>query len=138
MSELPDGYTDDMNIRIPPGLTVESIVDVVIAAGLAHTPDEDTEHALMRLGLSADDAALARDRAYGGIVRAALQNPANCPDREKDPIAWASYQRSLGDATIFPRIYPDAHARMLELDNQASGEGFVERHKQKRWWQFWR
>ncbi|MBK8898837.1 MAG: hypothetical protein IPN66_16875 [Candidatus Competibacteraceae bacterium] len=115
MYKLPDGITDDMNISLPSGLTIEMIVDLVLSAGIAHTPDDDTERKLVQLGLSEDDAALARDRSYGGIVRAALNNPANCPSREKDPIAWASYQRASQDPTIFPKVYPEMHARMLQI-----------------------
>jgi hypothetical protein len=52
------------------------------------------------------DAALARDRAYGGIVRAATGNSRNCPQRDKHPIAWESFQRARRDPSIIGRIYP--------------------------------
>ena len=123
-----------MNISLPSGLTIDAIVDLVLSDGLAHTPDEVTERNLVNLGLCEDDAALARDRAYGGVVRAALSNPANCPSRGKDPIAWASYQRASKDPTIFPRIYPEMHARMLQTKDSASSQG----SDRKRWWHFWR
>jgi hypothetical protein len=134
MSKLPDWITDDMNISLPSSLTIEMIVDLVLSAGIAHTPDHDTERKLVELGLSEDDAALARDRCYGGIVRAALNNPANCPSRGKDPIAWASYQRASKDPTIFPKVYPEMHARMLQIKDNVSASGT----DRKRWWHFWR
>jgi hypothetical protein len=42
-------------------------------------------------GLSADDATLAWDRTFGGLVRASTRNRANCPPQDKDPIAWESF-----------------------------------------------
>src|SRR5688500_17871597 len=38
-------------------------------------------------GLSFEEAALAHERTIGGVLRAA-RNPENCPDRDKDPLAW--------------------------------------------------
>jgi hypothetical protein len=51
-----------------------------------------------RFALSFDDARLAMDRVAGGVVRAESGNPANEPDRVKDPLAWTSYQLALGRA----------------------------------------
>ena len=105
--DLPEGWTDDMRVEIPHGRTVDELVDHVIRNGLAGTPDEVTEQDLIAVfHLSPDDAALARDRAFGGIVRAATRNPQNCPDKEKDPIAWTSFQRATAAPSIVAGIYP--------------------------------
>ena len=109
---IPEGWTDDMNIPLPPGRTVEKVVDYVIQAALRGTPNETTEHLLAaEFLLSPEDAALARDRTCGGIVRAATRNPENCPRREKDPMAWESFQRATRDPSIVARIYPQYAAK---------------------------
>jgi hypothetical protein len=43
-------------------------------------------------GMSESDAWLAFDRVQGGIIRALTARPDNCPDRDKDPMAWHSFQ----------------------------------------------
>ncbi|MBN9519428.1 hypothetical protein J0H58_13040 [bacterium] len=106
---LPDGWalTDDMTVALPPGRTVAEVVEVVIQAALAGSADEETERRLAaEFGLSADDAALARDRAFGGLVRAGTRIPENCPSPVKDPVAWESYQRGTRDPSLVSRIYP--------------------------------
>jgi hypothetical protein len=93
---LPAGFTDDMSVPLPPGRTPEHVVDFVLAAN-----ERGQEHAALvaavagEFELSADDAALAIDRVGGGFVRAMTGNRHNCPDRVKDPIAWASFQRAI-------------------------------------------
>ncbi len=104
---IPEGWTDDMNIPLSPGRTVEEVVEFVIQAALRGTPDETTERLLAaEFLLSPEDAALARDRTFGGIVRAATRNHENCPRREKDPVAWESFQRATRDSSLVARIYP--------------------------------
>src|SRR5262245_6398349 len=78
------------------GRTPEHVVDFVLAAN-----ERGQDHAALvaalatEFGLSADDAALAVDRVGGGFVRAMTGNRHNCPDRAKDPIAWASFQQAV-------------------------------------------
>lgn len=104
---LPEGWTDDMNVPLPPGRTVDEVVEHVIRNALAGVGDEETERQLAEaFALSSEDAALARDRTFGGIVRAATRNAQNCPDRAKDPMAWTSFQRATADPSIVARIYP--------------------------------
>jgi hypothetical protein len=104
---LPEGWTDDMTVPLPSGRTAADVVEFVLQAGLAGTPDDETERRLMaEFGFSPDDAALARDRAYGGLVRAATRNQANCPSRTNDPLAWESFQRAMRDRSLVVRIYP--------------------------------
>ena len=122
MANMPDGWiwTDDMTIPLPPGRTVEELVDSVIQAAIGGTLDDTTEHALIAtFGRSPEDAALARDRTLGGIVRASTRNPANCPARDKDPLAWTSYHRARQEPSIIATIYPQ----------------YVQ---SKRWWPFWK
>ncbi len=93
---VPGGWTDDMSLQLPRGHTVEELVDYILAAiqqGRQHETliaDLGTE-----FGLSNEDAELSVDRVGGGIVRAATGNRANCPNRVKDPIAWASFRRAI-------------------------------------------
>jgi hypothetical protein len=115
-----EGWTDDMNVPLPPGRTVEDVAEFVIQAALRGTPDDTTEQLLgAEFAFSPEDAALARDRAFGGIVRASTGHSANRPDRTKDPIAWETFRRATNDPTIIARIYPQ----------------FV--LPKKPWWKFW-
>ena len=97
-SEVPEGFTDDMSVPLPADRTPEQVVDFVIAAN-----EGDLDHAALvaalgtEFGLSAEDAELAIDRVGGGMFRAMTGNLANCPNRDKDPIAWASFQRAIGE-----------------------------------------
>ncbi len=105
---LPEGWTDDMTIPLPHDRTAAEVVEYVLQAALRGTPDTETERLLANeFDLSPNDAALARDRSFGGLVRAATRNPANCPDRQKDPLAWESFQRGSSDPSLIARIYPE-------------------------------
>ena len=109
--EPPDDqleWTDDMTIRLPPGRTAADVVDLVLEAALRGTAAEEIEVILAReLALSPDDAFLARDRTFGGLVRAATGNPQNRPAPDKDPIAFESFQRGEADRSVIARIYPE-------------------------------
>jgi hypothetical protein len=107
MSEIPEGWTDDMTVPLPPNHTVEGIADFVIQQALQGTPDDENENELIAaFGFSPDDAALIRDRVFGGIVRAATGNEANRPDAAKDPFAHISFDLSLRNPSIIAGIYP--------------------------------
>jgi hypothetical protein len=94
---IPEGWTDDMNILLV-GATADDVVEFILArAPLADYTDVDYEGLLLavaeRFAISQDDAALALDRTQGGVVRARTRAPENCPSRDKDPMAYASYQK---------------------------------------------
>lgn len=104
---IPEGWTDDMNIPLPPGRTEDEVVSLVLTLALEGIGDEAIETGLQfAFALSPDDAALARDRVFGGIVRGATRNPGNRTDRQKDPLAWISFQRAMDDPSIVARLYP--------------------------------
>jgi len=129
MTSIPSGWTDDMNIALPPPHTLGAVAELVISHGRAQAPTAATQRALIEtFGLAADDAALAWDRVHGGIVRAATGNVANRPDKSKDPLAWASFQLATADPTIIASLYPQ-HA------NRADSLPDTERNA---WWRFWR
>ncbi len=121
MASIPEGWTDDISIPLPPGLQVEDIVEVVLSSAIRNVPHEDVLGGLAALGLSAEDAALAYDRVLGGLVRAATRNPANTPSKEKDPIAHASFLRCQRDPSLIAAIRP----------------GWAP-PQTRRWWQFWK
>ncbi|MCI1188296.1 hypothetical protein MON38_12770 [Hymenobacter sp. DH14] len=107
MSEIPEGWTDDMTVPLPPNQTVGAIADFVIQQALQGTPDDENESELISVfGFSFDDAALIRDRVFGGIMRAATGNEANRPDSEKDPFAHTSFELALQNSAIIAGIYP--------------------------------
>jgi hypothetical protein len=105
MADLPEGWTDDLTVALAPGRTVEDLVEHVIQAALRSVDASVLEREVrVAFGLSEDDAALALDRVFGGITRAATRNPANCPDRNKDPIAWTSFTRASREPSIIAVI----------------------------------
>jgi len=102
------GWTDDLRIALPPNRTVAELVDFVLQSAIQAVPAKRIVKRLSKeFGLSKDDAALACDRSFGGLVRAATRNPLNCPPQDKDPVAWESFQRGSSDPSLVARIYPD-------------------------------
>ncbi len=97
-----------MHIPLPSGRTVSDVVDLVLAR-VADAASADEVEALLaaEFDLDPDDAALARDRALGGIVRAGTDNEHNRPDSVKDPIAYEAYQRAIADPSLPGRYFPD-------------------------------
>jgi hypothetical protein len=93
-----DGWTDDFSLGLQAGCNVEDLVDHVLVANR-----EGRQHELVvaelreQFGLSVEDAELAMDRVCGGVSRALTGSRANCPDRIKDPIAFASFQRAMAN-----------------------------------------
>lgn len=100
----PNGWTSDMTIVLGNG-TVGELVDFIIETGLAGAdPQQTCGEIQARFRISPEDAELAMDRTYGGIVRAKTKNPLNRPDPETDPIAFESYERARRDETIIQRL----------------------------------
>lgn len=87
-SQTPEGFTDDCSVQLRAGCTLEELVDFVIERQVAKVSADSTVQELARRFVIEADAAFALDRVLGGIVRAATGNPANCPDRAIDPVAW--------------------------------------------------
>lgn len=110
MSQAPGDLviTDDLRVALPVGRTVADIVDLVLSRAEEGRSAAEIEAALVtELGLSTDDAELARDRAFGGIVRGSTRNEANRPSPVKDPVAHESFERALADPSLPARIYPE-------------------------------
>ena len=110
MMALPPGFTDDMRINLPQGLTYETLASFVIENALRSVPDDETERQLVaQFALSSDNAAFVRDRVFGGVFRAAMRlagNRHNDPSPEKDPLAFAGFQRVMSEPTIASKVYP--------------------------------
>ena len=114
-------WTDDMSVRLPSNRTAKEVASFVIQQALSGTSDEANESGLVsKFGFSAEDAALIRDRVFGGIVRAATGNKSNRPDSKKDPFAYASFELAFRDSSIIARLYP-------QFANWAK----------RPWWKFW-
>ena len=121
MSEIPEGWTDDMTVPLLPNHTVDRIIDFVIQQALQGTSDAETENKLMAaFGFSSEESALVRDRVFGGIVRATTANKSNRPDSKKDPFAYASFNLALRNPSMIASLYPQ----------------FVQ-SKKRPWWKFW-
>jgi|SRR5580765_1164444 hypothetical protein len=107
MSTVPEGWTDDMTIVVPNGRSLDDIVDCVLQAKIRQeTPSNTVHHLIAEFGLTQSDAELALDRTYGGVVRAATGRLDNSPQKEKDPMAWTSFQRCLKQPELVAAIYP--------------------------------
>lgn len=104
---VPEGWTEDMNIRIGLGHTLDHLVDFILQSE-ARRDDSSIiiERLMADFAVSQEDAELALDRVCGGVVRAATGNPENCPDPQLDPLAFLSYQRCLQKPRIIADIYP--------------------------------
>ena len=91
--EIPEGWTDDMSVRMNPDGSVEDLVRSVMAALLSGEPAETIcARIAADFGVHEEDLALVLDRVQGGIVRALTANTENAPSPVKDPVAWASFQ----------------------------------------------
>jgi hypothetical protein len=103
---IPEGWTDDMSIRLPPAVTVEMVVDLILQREAANVHYDVTQAELVAMGLLEEDAQLAHDRALGGLVRAATGNLQNEPSAEKDPVAWVSFHRCSRAPALIAAIRP--------------------------------
>jgi hypothetical protein len=103
-------YTNNLTVRLRPGRTMEDLVDHVVENALSGVDTTLTHKQLMSaFGLSFKEAALAQERTIGGVLRAA-RNPGNPPDRDKDPFAWASFQRATAEPSLIGRLFPASPA----------------------------
>ncbi|HMI53404.1 MAG TPA: hypothetical protein VK525_17960 [Candidatus Saccharimonadales bacterium] len=107
MKNVPEGWTDDMTIAVPTGQSLEGIVDYVLQAAVQReTSSEVVQRLVTEFGLTHGDAELALDRTCGGVLRAATGRRNNCPSKDKDPMAWLSFQRCLNQPEVMGAIYP--------------------------------
>lgn len=107
MGEPPPGWTDDMNVPLREGVTVDQVTDFFLQMIDEKPSQQELERRLSEaFGLSAEDANFVRDRICGGVVRAATGNPQNRPSRDKDPFAWTSFGRATADHGIITAMYP--------------------------------
>ncbi len=98
-------WVDDLTIPLPPGRTVGEVVDFVLSSALRGAPARAMNRQVAaEFGLSPEHAELARDRSFGGLVRAATA--LDCPPRDTDPVAWECFQRCATDPSLVTRIYP--------------------------------
>ena len=90
---IPEGWTDDMSVDIKTGKTNKELSDSLIKAlDQRFSFEKMISICINEFGLSEGDADLAIDRVQGGIIRAITCNEANRPDKDKDPLAWYSFQ----------------------------------------------
>jgi hypothetical protein len=127
VTEIPEGWTDDMNIPLPEGVTSAKVAEFVVSSAAAGESHDARIEKLRSWGLSLDDAEHACDRALGGAFRAGTSSPANEPSAQKDPIAHSSYHRCRANRTlisaIFPKEFPPTRSQPAEV--------------RRSWWKFW-
>jgi hypothetical protein len=96
-----------MNIRLPPDRTEDEVVDFVLMRSQSGTVGQPLLTELQaEFLITSDDAELAVDRIYGGVLRAGTRNSANRPERIQDPLAWISYGRAVDDPSIISKLFP--------------------------------
>src|SRR5579884_2869619 len=123
-------WTDDMSVRLARGETTRALVEYLRTAETQGTTRSEMLTVLTeRFALSFDDARLAMDRTVGGFVRAASGNPANEPDRGKDPVAWTAYQIALGRLFEEPDTGP-TQEQMVTAQELLDGARRAERTKE--------
>ena len=88
---LPEGWTDDMSIPLPDGITPAEIARLGVEHLGHDAPFDKLVEKFKGIGLTDTDAELAADRIAGGMTRAFMPNPAAAPNGDKDPIARAAY-----------------------------------------------
>ena len=122
MSNLPEGWTDDMNIPLTDDLSLEKLVDYVFESTIRRDPPPTIVQNLSeRFGLIQADAELALDRACGGAVRAATGRADNCPAKDKDPVAWFSYQKCINNPTSSQQSIPSLPSSLASLGGDDYG-----------------
>jgi hypothetical protein len=90
---IPEGWTDYMNVTIRSDRTILDLTKAVMKSVQNFNGEPEVVRETAReFGMSDSDAWLAFDRVQGGIIRALTARPNNCPDRDKDPMAWQSFQ----------------------------------------------
>lgn len=95
---ISEGLTDDMNVTIRADRTnlelTKAVMDFVknIDAGFQIVSKISRE-----FGMSDEDAILAFDRVQGGIIRALSARLDNCPNCDKDPLAYYAFSRDLAN-----------------------------------------
>ena len=95
------------NIALPEGVTNQAVVDFVFDCVHNKVPSEECIRGLRReLGIDPDDCELALDRVWGGVFRARTGIADNCPDRDTDAVAWASYHKARANPAIISDFYP--------------------------------
>ena len=108
---IPEGWTDNMNIPVPQGRTVEEIADYVIRAALRGTPDATTEQLVAtEFLLSPEDAAVGRE-----IERAAESCGPPCAIRELP---------EAGKGSISMGALPTGHAGSVDCCTNLSAKPF--------------
>lgn len=91
--KMPEGWTDDMRIRMDPSRSVADLVQTIMEGLASNTPHEAIcADIAANYGVHDDDLGLALDRVRGGIVRAMTGIAGNEPSSTKDPLAWSSFQ----------------------------------------------
>lgn len=135
---LPPGWTDEMNIELPVGVSLEEVADVIISLKNQNSTHEMVESCLIeKFALTPYDAALARDRVCAGMVRASTGLRSNCPDRVKDALAWIAFQRTSADQAARANAsiaQPDfsrySEQQLRQILTRLDGERFPERLKE--------
>jgi len=127
VTDIPDGWTDDMAVPLPEGVTIASLAEYVVSSAADGESHDVRIATLLSWGLTSDDAELACDRALGGVFRAGTTSSENEPSAEKDPIAYCSYHQCRANRALISAIFPKQFP-LVRPDRTQAG---------RPWWKFW-
>jgi hypothetical protein len=133
MSNIPEGWTDDMSVPLPSETSVDDVAKFVMEASFLGKNEEDIINELVSThGISFEDGDLILDRIFGGIFRASTNNSLNRPNAQKDPFAYSSYDMAIKNREIIAFFYPE---RVQEGEKQI--ETTPGKEEKRPWWKFW-
>lgn len=120
---IPEGWTDDMTIPLPPGLAVEEIVELILRAWGEGAEYETTIEKLVSLGLPEEDACLCiRSYAWRPCSRRDGKHGKRTAEGEV-PNCMGKFSPQLGEGNGFRCV---EHA---SCNPEPAG---------RRWWHFWK
>lgn len=123
MSNIPEGWTDDLSIQIPTNTSIEKLTKFVIEEAFKGQNSETIANELIsKYEIPTEDAYLILDRVFGGITRAATNNSLNRPNPNKDPFANSSYEMAINDKEIISFFFPSSKQKIQKTP----------------WWKFWK
>lgn len=134
MSDIPEGWTDDLSVPLPIGTSVEEVTQFVIDESRSKKSWNKISNSLVSIyDVSSEDADLILDRVHGGISRASTNLSENKPDALKDPFAFSSYNMAMNNKELIAFFYPD-RVKKSEVQTEIRQE----QQDIRPWWKFWK
>ncbi|WP_344134486.1 DUF2199 domain-containing protein [Luedemannella flava] len=98
----PSGY---LTLALPSGQTNTDLVDALARAVCRGASGDDIPAELTDGFGQSDDGEFVFDRFNAGLIRAATGSEGSRPRREKDPIAWESFERGMANSSLLAKAH---------------------------------